>query len=318
MAELILAAFQYPENPEWSVQTDERDGMLRQINAARRFWPLFSLLMKMSPAARDALHGCVWEEDGQPVGLVNIIRDGATDDWIIVNVAVLPAYRRRGIARALVEAAVDLARTHRAKDVVLDVIAGNTPAYDLYNRLGFEQFATSVHLRHATPATASADEPRIPADYTTTAVSSQTWRPYFELARHITPPDVQRFRPVTEQQFHMAPGMRLLMLTLAITSGIRQRGWLVRTTAGQQIVAAIQLSAHTHGVGMNMCTIWLDQAHRELATYLVRFALHLSHQWSPKSRIELTIPSWEPALIEAATASDFARAFEGQSMGMKL
>jgi ribosomal protein S18 acetylase RimI-like enzyme len=318
MAELLPAAFQYPENPDWSLQTDEVEGMLRMVNSARRLWPLFSLMMKFSPSARDVLHGCVWEEDGQPVGMVNVSRDGTTDDWHIANVAVLPRCRRRGIARALVEAAINLARKHQAEGVLLDVIAGNTPAYDLYASLGFEHFSSAVILRHAAPTAVSQAMLPVPAGYTTTIGSSSAWRPYFELAQRITPAQVQRYRPVTEQQFRMPASLGFLLRLLNTLTGVRERGLLVRTNTDQQVVAAIRLSAHTRGTEMNSSTLWLDPAHSVLAPYLVSSVLHLSRQWSPRSRIELTVPTWEPSLIEAATASDFAPAHESYSMGMKL
>jgi ribosomal protein S18 acetylase RimI-like enzyme len=320
MSELLPAAFQYPENSDWSLQTDETESILRLVTSARRLWPLFSLMMTVSPAARDVLHGCVWEEDEQPVGMVNISRDGTTDEWLIANVAVLPHYRRRGIARALVEAAISLARTHHAKGVLLDVIAGNTPAYDLYANLGFAHFTSSVQLRHAAPVPTPAltAEVRFPAGYTTTTLSSQAWRPYFELAHRITPPQVQRYRPIREQQFRMAASIRFILLLLNTFTGVRERGLLVRTDTDHQMVAAMRLSAHTRGAEMNTCTMWLDQAHHELAPYLVRAALRLSQHWSPRSRLELTVPTWEPALIEAATASDFAPVHESHSMGMTL
>jgi ribosomal protein S18 acetylase RimI-like enzyme len=318
MAKLLPAAFQYPENPDWSLQTDEVEGILRLVKSARRLWPLLSLLMKISPEARDALNGCVWEEDGQPVGMVNISRDGSTDDWLIGNVAVLPRYRRRGIARALVEAAISLARQHHAQGVLLDVIAGNTPAYDLYANLGFENFSTSVTLRHAVSTPVSTADRQFPSGYTATILSSQAWRPYFELAERITPPEIQRYRPITPQQFRMAASIRVILQLLNTFTGVRERGLLVRSATDRQIVAAMRLSAHTRGAEMNTCSMWLDPAHQELASYLVRSALGLSHRWSPKSRVELTVPSWEPELIEAATACGFVSAHESHSMGMKL
>jgi ribosomal protein S18 acetylase RimI-like enzyme len=318
LAELLPAAFHYPENPDWSWQTDEAESTLRLVNTARRLWPLFSLLMKFSPAARDALHGFVWEQDGQPVGMVNISREGVTDDWVITNVAVLPQYRRRGIARALVEAALGLARQHHAKRVLLDVIAGNTPAYDLYASMGFEHFSTSVTLRHAAPTPVSTAAGAVPAGYATTALSSQAWRPYFALAQRITPPEVQRYRPVTEQQFRQAASVRIILLLLNTFAGVREHGLVVSTATDQRNVAALRLSAHTRGAEMNTCTLWLDPAHQELVPYLVRSALGLSQKWSPRSRLELTVPTWEPALIEAASASEFAPAHETQAMGMKL
>jgi ribosomal protein S18 acetylase RimI-like enzyme len=318
MSELLPAAFQYPENPDWSLQTDELEGLLRMVKSARQLWPLFSLLMKISPAARDVLHGCVWEEDGDPVGMINISRDGTTNDWYIANVAVLPKCRRRGIARALVEAAIQLAHQHHADDVLLDVIAGNTPAYDLYARLGFENFSSSVTLRHPVPTPVSTPELPLPPGYTTISLSSQAWRPYFELAQRITPPQVQRYRPVTPQQFRMAASIRLILQLLNTFTGVRERGLLVRAGTDQQSVAAIQLSAHTHGSEMNTSRIWLDPAHGELAPYLVTSALRMSQQWSPRSRVELTVPTWEPALVTAATAGEFATVHQSHSMGMKL
>ena len=165
MIDLIPKSFQYPENPEWSVQEDEVQSFLDVVNTARRLWPLFSVLFKLSPTLRDVLHGFIWEEDGKPVGIVNVSRDGSTEDWMIANVGVLPEFRRRGIARKLVVAAIDLAREHRAQHVLLDVIAGNTPAYDLYVALGFAHFASSINLLHDAPEAPAPDYP-MPEGYT--------------------------------------------------------------------------------------------------------------------------------------------------------
>src|SRR5579871_1562176 len=99
MTEIMPKAFQYPENPAWSLQDDELQSFLDLTTTARRLWPLLSVLRRFSPALRDVLHGFIWEEDALPVGLVNISRDGGSEDWVISNVGVLPEYRRRGIAR---------------------------------------------------------------------------------------------------------------------------------------------------------------------------------------------------------------------------
>lgn len=316
MAKLLPAAFQYPENPEWSLQTDELEGALRMVNTARRMWPLFALLQKISPETRDVLHGCVWEEDGHPVGMVNISREGSSDDWVIANVGVLPAYRRRGIARKVVEAAVELAREHDGKYVLLDVIAGNTPAYALYASMGFEHFISSVHLRHATPASIASCQP--PAGYTASRLSPQNWRLHYELAQRITPASVQNYRPVTVHQFRTPASVRLFMGMLNTFSGVQERGLLVRAEADQQIVATLRLTAYRGSGGMNTCTIQLDPAHDALAPYLIQKMLHTFEQVSPKNRIAIGIPAWEAALIEAAESSGFTRVTEYHSMGMKL
>lgn len=51
---------------------------------------------------RDALHGFIYQDDGKPVGMINFTRQG-NDEWLIGSVTVQPTYRRRGIARKLVE-----------------------------------------------------------------------------------------------------------------------------------------------------------------------------------------------------------------------
>ena len=116
----------------------------------------------------------------------------------------------------------------------------------------------------------------------------------------------------------MPASLRSILLLLNTFTGVRERGLLVRSDTDHQMVATIRLSAHTRGAEMNTGTMWLDPAHQELASYVVRSALELSQRWSPRSRVEVTIPTWEPALIEAATASEFAPAHESHTMGMKL
>lgn len=59
--------------------------------------------------------------------------------WEIVSVWVAPEARRRGIARALVEAALAHARRGGGRVVGLRVEAGNEAALRLYLKLGFRE-----------------------------------------------------------------------------------------------------------------------------------------------------------------------------------
>ena len=60
----------------------------------------------------------------------------AADEAEIITVAVSPAHRRQGIARALMEHMLRLAEDALAS-VYLEVRASNTPAIELYRSLGF-------------------------------------------------------------------------------------------------------------------------------------------------------------------------------------
>lgn len=105
---LLTDSFQYPENEAWGVQTDEKEQMIDAMKYFNRLWPLIRLIQKLSPPLRDVFRGYIWEEDGQMVGTSVAMRRGSTDAWIIGNVGVLPEYRRRGIARKIVKAIINL------------------------------------------------------------------------------------------------------------------------------------------------------------------------------------------------------------------
>lgn len=61
------------------------------------------------------------------------------DECYIDNVAVFPAYRRQGIAGALLDALEDYARAHGASFLTLEVRASNMPAIRLYRGKGYQK-----------------------------------------------------------------------------------------------------------------------------------------------------------------------------------
>lgn len=63
------------------------------------------------------------------------------DELRIMNLAVAPPARRRGIARMLVGRALAEGRAEGVRRVLLEVRASNAPALSLYGRFGFERTA---------------------------------------------------------------------------------------------------------------------------------------------------------------------------------
>jgi len=99
-------------------------------------WPA-AWALKLSMGA-----GFVWEEGGKVVGNVSLFDAGRFPGmgrgWLIANVVVHPAHRQRGIARALVGAALADARARGGRWVALQVERDNDGARALYESLGFE------------------------------------------------------------------------------------------------------------------------------------------------------------------------------------
>lgn len=75
-----------------------------------------------------------WECDGGFLLCTHV-----ADEMEILTIGVVPAYRRRGIAWALLQEMIAYARTHRIRCLFLDVSEANTPARALYKRAGFVQ-----------------------------------------------------------------------------------------------------------------------------------------------------------------------------------
>lgn len=103
-------------------------------------WPI-SWGLRLSLGA-----GFVWEEAGHVVGNVSLFDAGGFPHlgrgWLIANVVVHPDFRRRGIGRALVEAALRETCRRRGRWAALQVDRANAGAYTLYESLGFENRGT--------------------------------------------------------------------------------------------------------------------------------------------------------------------------------
>lgn len=80
------------------------------------------------------------EVDGALAGYAVYGYDG--DAFHLMNVAVVPECRGRGLARALVEEFLEEAVRHKAPDAWLEVAVDNEAALALYAALGFETVRT--------------------------------------------------------------------------------------------------------------------------------------------------------------------------------
>lgn len=80
-------------------------------------------------------------EDGRIVGRLSLARDQhpASKHVADLGLMVAQSHRRRGIGRALLEAAVDWGREHDVRKLELHVFTHNEAAIKLYEQFGFER-----------------------------------------------------------------------------------------------------------------------------------------------------------------------------------
>jgi ribosomal-protein-alanine N-acetyltransferase len=110
---------QSPEAAQWSVSALASEAAVAAAN---------------TPGSADVLLA-TQEQDRQIVGIV-VVRTVACEAEIL-NLAVLPASRRRGLASGLVRAALSGARSAGAGRAFLEVRESNVGARIFYARMGF-------------------------------------------------------------------------------------------------------------------------------------------------------------------------------------
>jgi ribosomal-protein-alanine N-acetyltransferase len=88
-------------------------------------------LQKPSSLAIGAYH-----EAGGLVGYAIVSR--YVDAWHLMNIAVIPEFRRRGIGQSLLERVFEITETDPRRGYTLEVRVSNAEAIRLYERLGFE------------------------------------------------------------------------------------------------------------------------------------------------------------------------------------
>ena len=135
-------------NPDFSLRLARPadDAVLSQLDAD--VWsPLHAVTPRRTPSDGSFFENCrpenhvVAELDGEVVGYVRMKCPTSLPSnahvWEIRGLAVAPKARGRGIARALLEAAMEEARRGGARRMSLRVLGHNTPARRLYESMGF-------------------------------------------------------------------------------------------------------------------------------------------------------------------------------------
>lgn len=316
LTSLLAESFHYPENEDWSVQTDEIEQMTEAMVNFKRLWPLIRTIQMFSPPLRDIYRGFVWEEDDQLIGTVVGSRRGTTDTWIIGNVGVLPEYRRRGIAKKLVNEILYLIRERGGKRAILGVISENLPAYTLYEKLGFEDYGGNLDF-HAFPEEAPPSS-ALPGGYVQLPQKRFDWQPRYELEKRICPESTEKYEPVEEGRFRAPILMRLLWPLVSYAQGMRDSRFIIRSEREDQVVARARMLTPTRGVGVVNLDAHLDPAHGEIAAYLVGHMLQTVVRLSPGFRVEISVPDWMKALVVAVEDAGFERRYEHRMMGIEI
>lgn len=288
---------------------------VRDLRTINSYGPLMLLVTGLNHVLGDVQSGFVWTEGGRIVGNVSV---GLSDvprslgtGYVIANVATHPDYRRRGIAKQLMEKSLDMIRRKGGKFAILQADVSNESARALYRDLGFREerifgrWYRSAH--HRVPARL-ADMPFI------TLRTGLEWRQEYALARLVRPIETGGLgwqRPTHPDLFRPS-----LMRALGLfVTGRSEKRWIVRTPDEREIVGSLRVESAFGGV--DRLELLVHPTHKgQLESPLINFALRLGGEGFHATTMEH--PLDDVPVVQALERYEFERRYTTVSMRIEL
>ena len=217
--------------------------MLREVRTVARMGPMAWKISRLLGVVRkeEWLSAYVWEEQGRIVANANVThRGGEEPDWLMSNVAVHPDYRRRGIARSLVEYAVNGLHSRGVGDIYLQVDAANRSAVDIYDNVGFAKIACRMAWQRAGGENRLA-RPAGARSFQVAERKSAEWMEEYELWRSVSPHGTAWNTPLKKKALRpsMWKGMERML------AGEQEKHFLARR--GELVEAALAAVGRASG-----------------------------------------------------------------------
>jgi ribosomal protein S18 acetylase RimI-like enzyme len=183
---------------------DLLDSSSRNLLAAVRRWSnqgkLVWELARMAGFVQigEWLDGLGWYDGERAVGNISITASAfGPDAWMIGNIAVHPDFRQRGIARALVRAALEDIRRRAGARVFLQVDASNATARKIYAENGFCEIANRNLWERGVKSLSIA---RLPSRVHVRPCRGEEWLQEYTLLRELAPAGITWNLPLTERR----------------------------------------------------------------------------------------------------------------------
>jgi ribosomal protein S18 acetylase RimI-like enzyme len=165
--------------------------------------------------------------------------------WLIGNVAVLPECRRQGIARNLMQAALEEVRRRGGRRIVLQVDEDNDAALRLYQSFGFAQIARRSTWVHRTAGVAPQNSP---TDISVRLRQDGDWRVEFDLIREQSPSGLAWNVPLSPARIRPSLGRKLGLFLMEES----ERHWLA-WEGGRCVAVAISHATAREELALLVC-----------------------------------------------------------------
>ena len=225
--------------------------------------PLMNFMGIFSKNFKHTLDGYVFEnEDEEIVASVNI--GYGIFHWEVAMVATHPDYRRRGLARQLVNAAISHAKELGAKLIVLEVLDVNEPAYKLYRNLGFVNYDSLTRQKLDFGKLSKIASIALPEEFELREFtrSKKSNQARYDLDLRVTPEDVQVFHPVDRKKYFKPLMIRMLRPIAKILLKLKRFDWLIYQ--GENLVGDVSVYPSRKEGSPHRIDLMLDPAHSDV------------------------------------------------------
>lgn len=234
-----------------------------------------AFLWRLNPATSKLALGFVWEENGRIIGNATLLTTRTPGRYLVVNVAVHPDFRRRGIARDLMESLTSLVEKRGGHKILLQVVKDNTAALELYRSLNYNTIGSittwrcaSQRLRDIEPGFLNQTEPAIHE------LSRHDWQKAYQLDTAALPIDLNWPEPLPKDAYNRG----LWRLFDNFLNGRRSEVW-VTCDQDKQLTGLVGIWSEwgrPHQIALRVHPVWKGQLERPLLAKAIRRISYLS------------------------------------------
>lgn len=223
-----VLAFLREDFPEEEALLGMRPQEVEQIVHRIFRWDTRLVLGLLRLVGRPVFHFYVIEEGGHLIATTQL--SFAERSGYISMVVVDRDHRRRGLAQQLLERARQATRRRGLPYVALDVLATNTPARTLYERVGYRSLRPSALFVHEQPSTF------LPAPVPPPGLrpfAARDAAPLVEVARRARPAEVERVLPASAREIMGSPWVERILASESaawvVDDGSGAKAWVSAT-----------------------------------------------------------------------------------------
>lgn len=264
-----------------------------------------SFLWRLNPTASKLSLGFVWEVHGRIVGNVTLLTTKTAGRYQVVNVAVHPDFRRRGIARGLMQQVTAMVQQRDGRDILLQVDKHNSSAIALYQSLGYDDLGSMTgwhsavsRLRAFPPALAITSDQQPPA-VRLRDLRRHEWQAAYALDRASLPADLN-WPELPSPDFYKTS---LWGQMANFVNGRRAESW-VAVTAQNELVGLLHIFSEwgqPHIALVRIHPAWRGQLERPLAAQMVHRL-----QDMPRRSIRLEHPDDDATMNDLLREANFS------------